>query len=177
MGAQRQGRTDANSGNHQAGPEPSANRTVEGHSFWQTQRDGRTLEMNTRDDLALAQGRASWQVTPLTGVRAGAPIESDSPVVLRYLSQVVAEKERVTRPPRPPRPPVPKPTRKMRPALPAHAPVPCPLCRPDVGGARAAEPWPDCEVCDGAGVVSVRQAEEWHDRTGFGGPDPAGEHD
>jgi hypothetical protein len=54
--------------------------------------------------------------------------------------------------------PVPKPVPKAAPAIPPTAPVPCPLCR--------GEAWPDCEVCDGAGVVTQRQASEWLDKRG-----------
>ena len=51
--------------------------------------------------------------------------------------------------------PVPKPVPKAAPAIPPTAPVPCPLCR--------GEAWPDCELCDGAGVVTQRRASEWLD--------------
>jgi hypothetical protein len=49
--------------------------------------------------------------------------------------------------------PAPKPVPKAAPAIPPTAPVPCPLCR--------GEAWPDCELCDGAGVVTQRLASEW----------------
>jgi hypothetical protein len=54
--------------------------------------------------------------------------------------------------------PAPKPVPKAAPAIPPTAPVPCPLCR--------GEAWPDCELCDGAGVVTQRQASEWLDERG-----------
>jgi hypothetical protein len=49
--------------------------------------------------------------------------------------------------------PAPKPVPKAAPAIPPTAPVPCPLCR--------GEAWPDCELCDGAGIVTQRLASEW----------------
>lgn len=150
----------------EAPPRRSDRVTVDGHTFWESKRDGRRAEVITHDDLALEAERSTWVVTPLTGVPAGPPIESDSPVVNRFLRRVVAEKERVSTPPRRPRPPVPKPRRKAMPVLPAHAPVPCPLCRPGADGIHAGEAWPDCEVCDGAGYVTQRRATEWRETHG-----------
>jgi hypothetical protein len=54
--------------------------------------------------------------------------------------------------------PVPKPRPTPAPAIPAMAPVPCPLCN--------GEAWPDCEVCDGAGVVTQREAAQWQESHG-----------
>lgn len=61
------------------------------------------------------------------------------------------------------RSPVPKPPPRSAPAIPDHAPVPCPLCRPDATADHPGEPWPDCELCDGNGVVPSRQAAEWRE--------------
>jgi hypothetical protein len=77
-----------------AGEQPT---TVRGVSFWQSTRDSGTDELNSRDDLAVDAERASWTVTPLTGEKAGPPVESAHPYVRSYLRRVIAEKERVAR--------------------------------------------------------------------------------
>jgi hypothetical protein len=89
-------------------------------------------------------------------------IASTSSAVAYFLARVLNEKRlrayRVTRH----RPvPKPKPTRKRPAPRPSHAPVPCPHCRPHATPSHPGEPWPDCELCDGEGVVSPTRDAAW----------------
>jgi hypothetical protein len=147
-----------------AGEKPPGRRRtrVGGVSFWQGEEGARTTELNTRDELAVDADGARWVVTSLIGEEAGPAVESASPLVGGYLLRVIAEKQRVARR-RLARPPVPKPARKPAPSLPPHAPVPCPMCRPGAAADHPGEAWPDCECCDGAGVVTAKQAAAWHE--------------
>jgi hypothetical protein len=131
---------------------------VRGTSFWLASKGGVTSELNAHDYIEVDGQHASWTVKPVLGQVAGPPVESASPRVVGYLRRVVAEKERIARRYRAHRPlakPVPK-----RVPRPAGAPVPCPLCRPGADATYPGEAWPDCEVCDGEGVVSAERAAE-----------------
>jgi hypothetical protein len=158
MGSER-GVDESQGQGSSAGEQPT---TVRGVSFWQSVRASGTSELNSHDDLAVDSERASWTVTPLTGAEAEPPVESDSRQVRWFLGQVIAKKERVARSGRAHRPLV-KPTPKRVRARPKHAPVPCPLCRPGADADHPGEAWPDCELCDGEGVVTTRRAAEWHE--------------
>ena len=137
---------------------------VGGISFWRAVRGLGASEVNTRDELAVDAGSARWMVAPVSGGGAGPPIESAAPEVRRFLRRVVAEKERIANRYRTHRlRPVPKPKQKQPPAaLPGHAPVPCPLCRPGADADHPGEAWPDCALCNGEGVVTARQAAAFH---------------
>ena len=80
-------------------------------------------------------------------------VESRSREVHRFMAGVIGSMQRATR--RATVRPAPKPVAKAAPAIPSTAPVPCPLCH--------GEAWPDCELCDGAGIVTQRLASEWLD--------------
>jgi hypothetical protein len=154
MGSERGGRP--------AGEPPT---TIGGISFWQTGRGARAKELNTRDELAIGDDGVRWLVTPLTGEVEGQPVESTSPQVRGFLGRVMAEKERVVRRTRACVPLLKSPP-KPAPPLPPHAPVPCPFCRPGADARNPGEAWPDCEVCDGEGVVTARQAAAWREAHG-----------
>src|SRR5262245_51942641 len=126
--------------------------TVRGVSVWRVARQAETVESNTRDQLRLGDDSSRWEVHPVGGEGKVVPIESASPAVRGFFRRVVAEKVRIARSGMT-RPPVPKPAPKPAPAVPAHAPVPCPLCRPNATSEHPGEPWPDCELCNGEGVV------------------------
>ena len=102
---------------------------------------------------------------PVTGGAKVVPIESASPAVRGFIRRVVAQKVRIARSGMT-RPPVPKPAPRSAPAVPAYAPVPCPLCRPNATSEHPGEPWPDCELCNGDGVVPARTAAEWREEFG-----------
>jgi hypothetical protein len=146
-------------GKRPAGEQPVR---VGGISFWQAVRDAIATELNSRDDLSVDGAGARWVVTPVTGGQAGPPIESTAPEVRHFLQRVVDEKLRVARSGALVRPFF-KPARSPAPALPPHAPVPCPLCRPGADAQHPGEAWPDCELCDGEGVVTARRAAEWRE--------------
>jgi hypothetical protein len=82
-----------------------------------------------------------------------------------FIRRVAAQKVRIARSAMT-RPPVPKPAPRSAPTVPAYAPVPCPLCRPNATAEHPGEPWPDCELCNGDGVVPARQAAEWREEFG-----------
>jgi hypothetical protein len=145
-----------------SGDEPT---TVEGISFWQAGSGARARELNTRDELAGGGDVARWVVTPLTGEAGGQPVESTSPQVRGFLGRVIAEKERIVRRTRACVPLL-KPAPKGTPSLPPHAPVPCPFCRPRANADHPGEAWPDCELCDGEGVVTAREAAAWREEHG-----------
>jgi hypothetical protein len=140
----------------QGGPVDEGTITVRGTSLWHAKHGATTTELNVRDEIEISAERAKWTVKPVVGATTGRPVESSSPRVAGYLRRVVAEKERVARRYKVHKPlakPSPKRTRR-----PAGAPVPCPLCRPGADATYPGEAWPDCEVCDGEGVVSTEQA-------------------
>lgn len=125
--------------------------TVDGHTFWRATDTGRAIELTTATGIELDGERCRWTVmVPGSKVR-GRGIESESPVVRRFMHTVLGEMRRATH--RATVRPAPKPRPRQSPTIPATAPVSCPLCQ--------GEAWPDCEVCDGAGVVTQRQAREW----------------
>jgi hypothetical protein len=126
---------------------------VHGHTFWRAKEAGRSVELTSTTGIEIDGTRCRWTVRAPGAADEGIPVESDSPAVNRFLNGVVDEMRRIAR--RGTLRPVPKPQRKPPPRLPASAPVPCPLC--------SGEAWPDCELCDGTGAVTQRQAAEWQE--------------
>ena len=129
---------------------------VDGNTFWRARGTQRVIELNTANGIELHPERCRWTVSTLGSPGAGEPVESRSREVYRFMAGVLGSMQRATR--RATVRPAPKPAPKPPPAIPPTAPVPCPLCR--------GEAWPDCEVCDGAGVVTQRLASEWLDERG-----------
>ena len=136
------------------GPQPPR-REVDGHTFWRTDANGRAVELTTATGIELDGDRCRWTVSPPGARSAGEPVESVSREVRYFLNSVLGAMQRVTH--RATVRPAPKPRPAPAPLIPATAPVPCPLCH--------GEAWPDCEVCDGAGVITARQAESWRNGT------------
>ena len=134
---------------------PTPRREVDGHTFWRTDANGRSIELTTATGIELDGDRCRWTVSPPGARSTGEPVESVSREVRYFLSSVLGAMQRATH--RAAVRPAPKPRPRPAPAIPATAPVPCPLCQ--------AEAWPDCEVCDGAGIVTARQAAAWQDGT------------
>ncbi len=130
-------------------------REVDGHTFWRTNAHGRPIELTTATGIELDGDRCRWTVSPPGTRSAEEPVESVSREVRYFLNSVLGAMQRVTH--RSTVRPAPKPRPKPAPVIPATAPVPCPLC--------LGEAWPDCEVCDGAGIVTARQAAAWQDGT------------
>ena len=126
---------------------------VDGHTFWRAQGTQRVIELNTATGIELHPERCRWTVSTLGSPGAEEPVESRSRDVHRFMARVLGSMQRATR--RATVRPAPKPAPKAAPAIPPTAPVPCPLCR--------GEAWPDCELCDGAGIVTQRLASEWLD--------------
>jgi hypothetical protein len=130
---------------------------VDGHTFWRATPPGRgmqrSIELTTATGIEVDPERCRWTVSTPGSRGAGDPVESRSREVYRFMAGVLGSMQRATR--RASVRPVPKPVPKAAPAIPPTAPVPCPLCR--------GEAWPDCELCDGAGVVTQRRASEWLD--------------
>jgi hypothetical protein len=126
---------------------------VDGHTFWRADSNGRRVELTTATGIELDGQLCRWTVSPPGGKSTGKPVESVSPHVRRFMNSVLGEMQRATH--QATVRPVPKPRPKPAPAIPAMAPVPCPLCN--------GEAWPDCEVCDGAGVVTQREAAQWQE--------------
>lgn len=126
---------------------------VDGQTSWRARQDGRTTELNTRTEIALDGDACGWGVAAPGGRGRVERVETESPQVRRFLNRVLGAMERASRPSTVR--PVPKPVPRPPTPVPATAPVPCPLC----GG----EAWPDCEVCDGAGAVTARQAARFLD--------------
>ena len=126
-------------------------RTVDGHTFWRANSNGRHIELTTATGIELDGQRCRWTVSSPGATSAGKPVESASPHVRRFMNSVLGEMQRATN--QATVRPVPKPRPKPTPAIPAMAPVSCPLC--------LGEAWPDCEVCDGDGAVTQRQALVW----------------
>jgi hypothetical protein len=128
-------------------------RTVDGHTFWRADANGRRVELTTATGIELDGQLCRWIVSPPGATNAGKPVESTSPHVRRFMNSVLGEMQRATH--QATVRPVPKPRPKPAPAVPAMAPVPCPLCN--------GEAWPHCEVCDGAGVVTQREAAQFQE--------------
>ena len=133
---------------------------VDGHTFWRAraavQGTQRVIELTTATGIEVDPERCRWTVSTPGSRGAGDPVESGSRDVYRFMARVLGSMQRATR--RATVRPVPKPVPKAAPAIPPTAPVPCPLCR--------GEAWPECELCDGAGVVTQRLASEWLDERG-----------
>jgi hypothetical protein len=124
---------------------------VDGHTFWRARTASSAIELTTATGIEVDPERCRWTVSTPGSSRAGEPVESRSREVYRFMAGVLGSMQRATR--RATVRPVPKPVPKAAPAIPPTAPVPCPLCR--------GEAWPDCELCDGAGIVTQRLASEW----------------
>ena len=137
-------------------PDSGSSVRVDGHTFWRARGTQRVIELNTATGIELDSERCQWTVSTLGSPGAGEPVESRSRDVYRFMARVVGSMQRATR--RETVRPAPKPVPKAPPAIPPTAPVPCPLCR--------GEAWPDCELCDGTGIVTQRQASEWLDERG-----------
>src|SRR5688572_16111532 len=137
MGAEQGGETPAESESTRA-----KGAKVHGVSFWHAALPSQTIELNTRDDVDLGAGRSRWAISAIPGKVEGHAIESSSPAVRGFLQRVVAEKVRIARRGMT-RSPIPKPASRPAPALPAHAPVSCPLCRPTANAQQPGEAWPD----------------------------------
>ncbi len=137
-------------------PNPSDNGVrVDGHTFWRARAavrgTQRVIELTTATGIEVDPERCRWTVSTPGSPGAGEPVESRSREVYRFMAGVLGSMQRATR--RGTVRPAPKPVAKAAPAIPPTAPVPCPLCR--------GEAWPDCELCDGAGIVTQRLASEW----------------
>jgi hypothetical protein len=126
---------------------------VDGHTFWRARGTQRGIELNTATGIELHPERCRWTVSTLGAPGGEEPVESGSREVYRFMARVLGSMQKATR--RATVRPAPKPVPKAAPAIPPTAPVPCPLCH--------GEAWPDCELCDGAGVVTQRLASEWLD--------------
>ena len=128
---------------------------VDGHTFWRARTAARgtqrVIELTTATGIEVDPERCRWTVSTPGSRGAGEPVESRSREVYRFMAGVLGSMQRATR--RATVRPAPKPVPKPAPAIPPTAPVPCPLCR--------GEAWPDCELCDGAGIVTQRLASEW----------------
>jgi hypothetical protein len=129
---------------------------VDGHSFWRARTASSAIELTTATGIEVDPERCRWTVSAPGSRGVGELVESRSREVYRFMAGVIGSMQRTTR--RATVRPAPKPATKPAPAIPATAPVPCPLCH--------GEAWPDCEVCDGAGVVTQRLASEWLDERG-----------
>ena len=124
---------------------------IDGHTFWRAKRPGGVPEeLTTETAIELDDDGCRWTVAGPGGTH-GEAVTTESREVRRYMGRVATTMARVTRRGEV-RSPVPKPTSKQR-QLPATAQVPCPACQ----GAG----WFDCELCDGSGVVTHRQAQTW----------------
>jgi hypothetical protein len=133
----------------------SPRREVNGHTFWRTDANGRPVELTTATGIELDEQRTRWTVSVPGAKTTGEGIESGSRDVRRFMNGVLGAMQRATH--RATVRPAPKPRPTPAPLLPPTAPVPCPLCH--------GEAWPDCEVCDGAGIITARQAEAWRNGT------------
>ena len=126
---------------------------IDGHTFWRARTASNAIELTTATGIEVDPERCRWTVSTPGSRGAGEPVESRSRDVYRFMAGVLGSMQRATR--RATVRPAPKPAAKPAPAIPPTAPVACPLCR--------GEAWPDCELCDGAGVVTQRLASEWLD--------------
>ena len=133
---------------------------VDGHTFWRARAPvrgtQRVIELTTATGIEVNSERCRWTVSTPGSRGVGELVESRSRDVYRFMAGVLGSMQRTTR--RATVRPAPKPLPKAAPTIPPTAPVPCPLCR--------GEAWPDCELCDGAGIVTQRQAREWLDERG-----------
>ena len=144
---------------HSRPPTPPAAVTsrlvIDGHTFWRARTAARgtqrAIELTTATGIEVDPERCRWTVSTPGSPAAGEPVESRSREVYRFMAGVLGSMQRATR--RATVRPAPKPVAKAAPAIPPTAPVPCPL--------RRGEAWPDCELCDGAGIVTQRVASEW----------------
>jgi hypothetical protein len=136
-------------------PTPDSRLVIDGHTFWRARTASRgtqgVIELTTATGIEVDPERCRWTVSTPGSRGVGELVESRSREVHRFMAGVLGSMQRATR--RATVRPVPKPAPKAVPAIPPTAPVPCPLCR--------GEAWPDCELCDGAGVVTQRLASEW----------------
>src|SRR5215207_9886990 len=107
---------------------------VDGHTFWRARTASSAIELTTATGIEVDPERCRWTVSTPGSRGAGEPVESRSREVYRFMAGVLGSMQRAT---------------------PPTAPVSCPLCR--------GEAWPDCELCDGAGIVTQRLASEWLD--------------
>ncbi len=152
---------DGESGSRPAGqevrasrlPTPASRLVIDGHTFWRARTANTAIELTTATGIEVDPERCRWTVSTPGSRGAGEPVESRSREVYRFMAGVLGSMQRATR--RATVRPAPKPAAKPAPAIPPTAPVPCPLCR--------GEAWPDCELCDGAGIVTQRMASEWLD--------------
>jgi hypothetical protein len=143
---------------------PSPATTVTGVSVWRATEAAHSVELNTRDDIAIDPDGVRWEVGDLPSGDPPTTIASNSRSVAYFVTQVVDEKRRrAYRAAKHRAVPIPKPKARVKrqPPRPSHAPVPCPLCRPHATLDHPGEPWPDCELCDGEGVVSAARAAAW----------------
>ena len=127
--------------------------TARGHTFWRAEREGQTAELTTTTDIEIDAEACRWIVGAPGVSEAGDPVESSSRHVRWFMRGVMGAMQRATR--RASVRPAPKPTSKPETPLSATALVPCPLC--------AGEAWPDCEVCDGTGVITQQRATAWRE--------------
>ena len=134
-------------------PTPDSRLVIDGHTFWRARTASSAIELTTATGIEVDPERCRWTVSTPGSRETGEPVESRSRDVYRFMAGVLGSMQRATR--RATVRPAPKPAPKAAPAIPPTAPVPCPLCR--------GEAWPDCELCDGAGVVTQRLASEWLD--------------
>ena len=132
-------------------PTSDSRLVIDGHTFWRARTASSAIELTTATGIEVDPERCRWTVSTPGSRGAGEPVESRSREVYRFMAGVLGSMQRATR--RATVRPAPKPVPKAAPAIPPTAPVPCPLCR--------GEAWPDCELCDGAGVVTQRLAGEW----------------
>lgn len=130
---------------------------IDGQTSWRSEERGpdgaQARELNTRTAIELDADACRWGVAAPGGRGRFEPIATESREVRRFLNRVLGAMQRASRPTTVR--PVPKPTPPPAKPLPPTAPVRCPLC----GG----EGWPDCELCDGAGHVTARQAARFLD--------------
>jgi hypothetical protein len=138
--------------------------TVKGVSVWRATEAADSVELNTRDEIVIDPAGVRWEVGDLPTGEPPTTIAASSRAVAYFVSRVVDEKRRrAYRAAKHRAVPIPKSKAraKRQPPRPAHAPVPCPLCRPHATLDHPGEPWPDCELCDGEGVVSAARAAAW----------------
>jgi transposase InsO family protein len=137
-------------------PTSDSRLVIDGHTFWRARTargTQRAIELTTATGIEVDPERCRWTISTPGSRGVGEPVESRSREVYRFMAGVLGSMQRATR--RATVRPAPKPVPKAAPAIPPTAPVPCPLCR--------GEAWPDCELCDGAGIVMQRLASEWLD--------------
>jgi hypothetical protein len=129
-------------------------RTVRGYSLWWEDREGIAVELTSKTHIELDDERCRWHVSSPAGNGGGKLVESGSRDVREFINDILTAMNREAR--RSTVRPGPEPVRKPQCRVPSNAPVPCPLC---IG-----EAWPDCECCDGEGVVSPQCAAAWPEK-------------